>query len=374
MARGYSNLRVLVAWAKSSGLSRIADAVRAHHAAGGRSEIVVGIDAQGGTWEGLELAMGLFNDAYIFHDSGAPTFHPKVYLLEATATATAWVGSGNLTRGGLYTNYEATLVVELDLSVPADEKIRTQINDYIDWFTSHPHACKRLTAGLLDDLRADPRELIQSERERTRRASSHRSRVPATLSIFGPPVTGLSGAPPAGSGAIAGDDEDLDSRIPVIGPTASSRRRAARRGAISRRVAMSAGSSFGFFKRLASNDVSTGSSPGQIIIPIRFLDFFPELATEKDETASGGPRQLARELAVRFIDGGWEKTAFGRIIYYEPASSHPRQNIDLRFTFRDREILRRLSAGDYLVFDQDDFGLVVTRRPPGSFSERFGWL
>jgi len=111
-----------------------------------------------------------------------------------------------------------------------------------------------------------------------------------------------------------------------------------------------------------------------MIIPIEFIDFFPPLHVEIDKTALGGSRQLAAEVPTRFEDGTFTKHAFARVIYYEPASSHPRQNIDLRFTFRDRDILTRLSVGDYLVFEQDQFGLVVTRRPQGSFPDRWNWL
>lgn len=363
---------MLVAWAKSSGLSRIAEAVSAHRDAGGQAEIVVGIDAQGGTWEGLELAIELFDVAYVFHDPGSPTFHPKVYLLDSADTALAWIGSGNLTRGGLFTNYEASIALKFDRSDPVDEEVRQQISAYIDWFKSQTPACQVLSATLLDDLRADPRDLVQSERERNKRSSSHRQRTAGSAGVFGSPVSGLASARSAGPGALPSDGEDEDSRVPQVAPPTPVRSARGRRSrsAVSPRTAALPG----FYKRLANNDVSTGSSPGQMIIPIRFLDFFPQLITERDETATGGPRQMARETPAVFHDGGWTKSAFARVIYYEPARTHPRQNIDLRFTFRDREILSRLSADDYLVFEQDAFGLVITRRPPGSFPDHSNWL
>jgi hypothetical protein len=126
---------------------------------------------------------------------------------------------------------------------------------------------------------------------------------------------------------------------------------------------------------LSNNDVSTGSSPGQIILPIQFLAYFPPLITEKDDTATGGSRQLGRLVPTLFRDGTWEKSVIARVIYYEPALTNPRQNIDLRFTFRDQDILHRLSAGSYLVFEQDaSGGLVVTLSSAGTFPKPWGWI
>ena len=46
----------------------------------------------------------------MFHNAiPRATFHPKIYLFESLITATLFVGSNNLTDGGFYTNYEATV-------------------------------------------------------------------------------------------------------------------------------------------------------------------------------------------------------------------------------------------------------------------------
>jgi hypothetical protein len=131
----------------------------------------------------------------------------------------------------------------------------------------------------------------------------------------------------------------------------------------------------GFFKRLSNNDVSLTSSPGQMIIPIQFLDFFPDLTVQKDESPTGGPRQLAAEFQVTFVDGAFSKTVLARVIYYEPAITHPRPNAEIRFTFRDREVLGRLSADDVLRFESDGERYQVTRDVSGSHgADRFDWL
>lgn len=370
---GYTQFRVLVAWAKSSGLARLDSAIRQFRQSGGQTEAIVGIDAQGGTWEGLEQAMDLFDHAYVFQDPGSRTFHPKVYLLDSTAKAAAWVGSNNLTSGGLFANYEATVSLHLDHNDKEDDAVCSSLHAYIDWFKGHQSACQLLDDKLLDALKTDPRDLIQSEREQNKRAGSHRVRVARSPSIFGAPLGGLRQAPPPPPSAVPGDESDEDSRIPPISnvtPTQPGRRPQA--GGPSTQPAPPVPR--GFYKRLVQNDVSLTSSPGQMIIPIEFIDFFPPLQVEIDNTATGGPRQMAREIPTRFQDGSYTQQAFARVIYYEPARTHPRQNIDLRFTFREQDILTRLSAGDYLVFEQDAYGLVVTRQPPGAYPNRWAWL
>src|SRR4051794_39861743 len=96
-----------VAWGKRSGLSRLTSAIGEFKRGGGRAEAVLGVDEGGATKEGLQLALELFDSAYVFHDPGPRTFHPKIYVVRGDARAVAVVGSGNLTCGGLFTNFEA---------------------------------------------------------------------------------------------------------------------------------------------------------------------------------------------------------------------------------------------------------------------------
>lgn len=365
----FSEFRVLVAWAKVSGLARIDSAVGAFRERGGTTQIILGIDANGGTWEGLEQAAAMFDHAYVFHDSGNRTFHPKVYLLRSHERATVWVGSGNLTRGGLFSNYEAIITADLDRTDASDEVMLNQIDAYFDWFISREPSCQSLTEELIAALRSETGGLIQSEREQNKRSSSRRSRTDPSSGVFGQAISGLASAPPAPTSTLSSDREDEDSRVAAAPPQP-----AGHEGSGNVVPHGPAVVSPGFFKRLSPNDVSTTSSPGQIVIPIGFLDFFPELFLEKDETSTGGPRQMGREVAAVFQDGAWTKSVTGRVILYEPATTHPRPNVELRFTFRDRDISGRLSAGDYLVFEEMPSTLSVTRRPGGSFETAYGWL
>jgi HKD family nuclease len=123
----FTTFWAVVAWAKSSGLRRIRTALENFRARGGSAEIVIGIDERGGTWEGLTLAMSLFDTVYLFHDPGSRTFHPKTYVAEGPNDALALVGSANLTLGGLFTNYEASVVLELDRNDATDGAARAKV-------------------------------------------------------------------------------------------------------------------------------------------------------------------------------------------------------------------------------------------------------
>ena len=378
-----------VAWAKRSGLSRLAPPLEAFRARGGTSELVIGVDEGGATVEGLQLAISLFDQAFIFHDPGTRTFHPKLYVVESDSRATAIVGSGNLTRGGLYTNYECSLVLELDRADEDDDGFLADLRAYYELLAAES-ACRLLDATLLAQIVADPRFMVRAEGEGRRRPGGRGEGASSSgqPALFGSSVAGLLGAPPASSGAPL--DEDTDSLL-VAAPLGEEAPTAPGTETTSAPVPPQPEPRSptptvptqhpGFFKQLSNNDVSLVGSPGQIIIPIGFLSFFGQLNVSKDESATGGPRQLDADLTVTFTDGTYSKVVpTARVILYEPAATHKRPNSEVRFTFRDREgVSSRLSAGDVLAFGRDPTGRIVVERhspgwrPPGwAGSGRFG--
>ena len=61
-------LVIVVAWAKRSGLSRVAAHLNSLREAGARLSMIVGIDEGGATKQGLSLAIKLFDQVHVFHD------------------------------------------------------------------------------------------------------------------------------------------------------------------------------------------------------------------------------------------------------------------------------------------------------------------
>ncbi len=81
--------------------------------------MTVGIDLGGTSREVLEELLRWNCRVFVFHNALArSTFHPKIYLFERSTEATLFVGSNNLTDGGLYSNYE--VATRFDFSLPTD--------------------------------------------------------------------------------------------------------------------------------------------------------------------------------------------------------------------------------------------------------------
>lgn len=143
----FDHVFMVVAFVKKSGLSRLADALREFMDAGGWVGAVIGIDQQGTSTEGLRLLLVCSDEAYVFHNRAfSSTFHPKVYLFERSdEQAVAIVGSGNLTAGGLYTNYETSLLLELDLNHVQDREVYESLRSVYEQATD-------LTGGMTRSL------------------------------------------------------------------------------------------------------------------------------------------------------------------------------------------------------------------------------
>ena len=86
------------------------------------------------------------------------------------------IGSGNLTEGGLFSNYEINLQVELDLNNEEDKTLFLDIQNVLDEWSSHQDGlCLKLDEGLLAQL--EDEGLIMSEAI----ARADRDRAPSSV-------------------------------------------------------------------------------------------------------------------------------------------------------------------------------------------------
>jgi hypothetical protein len=170
-------LRIVVAWAKRSGLVRAADDLRAIRDHGGRVLTIAGVSEGGATEQGLRALIDQTDEAYVFHDAGR-TFHPKVYLGESDDRALLLVGSHNLTAGGMAWNYEAGVWLSLDLHVPADRQIRDDVVTYFERLRSDTEVCKALDLTALQAMLADGSLIIQDEDIRSKRIEAQEADAP----------------------------------------------------------------------------------------------------------------------------------------------------------------------------------------------------
>ncbi len=156
-------LRVVVAWAKRSGLQRAESDLRTISTRGGCLELVVGISEGGATRQGLEIARDIFDSVYIAHDRSGRTFHPKLYLADGVGQAVVMIGSNNLTAGGMYFNYEVGSILELDLDDDDDRKYFEAVESLIGRVMADRDICVKLTDGVLAELLSNARYDIRDE-------------------------------------------------------------------------------------------------------------------------------------------------------------------------------------------------------------------
>lgn len=154
-AQEWKHFRAAVAFARRSGTRHIADAL---HAFSRESsvEIIVGIDHLGTSFEGLnELLKSVQPDGKIFilHNRLPHTFHPKMFIFHSDSKARILIGSGNLTEGGLFTNYEAGVSFDLDLSEEKSGKLFQNIMSAMDqWTNANSEISHELDDALLAGL------------------------------------------------------------------------------------------------------------------------------------------------------------------------------------------------------------------------------
>jgi hypothetical protein len=150
----WATFRAAVAFVKRSGTRFIRQPLR-DFSERAQVRISVGIDLYGTSREGLSdlLEATPVGQVFVYRNNGPSTFHPKVYVFKSAQQADVLVGSGNLTGGGLFTNYEASLAASLDLALPEDAAFLQIVEATLDvWSQPKQGICYLLTPDFLDQL------------------------------------------------------------------------------------------------------------------------------------------------------------------------------------------------------------------------------
>jgi len=115
----WGRVRIATAWIRRSGSALLRPALSDFIRQGGRVEIVAGLEFGQTSVEGLSDFVDLQTDGglelYVYHDEARSVFHPKVFLFDDGEDGRLYVGSSNITGGGLYTNVEAFLFSDAPL-------------------------------------------------------------------------------------------------------------------------------------------------------------------------------------------------------------------------------------------------------------------
>lgn len=152
----WTEFRAAVAFVRSSGTQYLAKYLSDFARRPGSSvTISVGADLGGSTYEGVkQLVDGVhgFGKLWVYKNTSS-TFHPKVFLFKNANGAEVLVGSGNLTKGGLFENSEAFVRHTLNFASAADAALFKAIEIALDrWAVLTPGVCFPLDHPVLDSL------------------------------------------------------------------------------------------------------------------------------------------------------------------------------------------------------------------------------
>lgn len=182
----YSQLTIMVAYAKLSGVYRIFPYIDKFHKNGGEVRLVIGIGQQNTTYDALLQLSKLSDKLFVFHsESIAQTFHIKCYWLKGENESWYAIGSNNLTAGGLFSNYELSITnsVTGDKAIRVNSELESIYNTYADLSSVCSH---EVDNAFLDQLLSDNyvvRE-IQQRKALAEVAKQARANTPKTK-LFG---------------------------------------------------------------------------------------------------------------------------------------------------------------------------------------------
>jgi hypothetical protein len=222
---------------------------------GGEISVVVGIDLQNTTREGLQALLDLEQhghcETYVYHNEAQSVFHPKLYLFRNEEEARLIVGSNNITESGLYVNVEAGLQTD----APVESPIIVQVLDALaSWKDTASRLAFRLDAALLQRLGNEG----YLPDEATARAQLRRARQRRGAAAGRPPIfASRSFSPPADAGAAR---------------AAASQTRIPRQLAVARPAQPAAAVGTTLLMRLRR--ASATARRTQVQIPIRILNVF----------------------------------------------------------------------------------------------------
>lgn len=166
----YSRIVFVSAFTALRTILRLRERLLAAADNGTNVRLVLGIDLGGTSQEVLRELAGWNCEVFIYHNPIVrATFHPKIYLFQGRHTASLFIGSNNLTDGGMYTNYEAATRYLFDF--PEDEQDFVRILSPLNSFIEPNGPTVRELDGELIDVLSD-RGLLPTEQDarRSRRA------------------------------------------------------------------------------------------------------------------------------------------------------------------------------------------------------------
>lgn len=180
--------KAAVAFVKISGTKHIFNGLKNFVDRGGKVSITAGVDVGGTTVEALQDLLDALNGnegLFVFHNANSSTFHPKIFLFKNDKKAEAVIGSTNLTEGGLFTNYEAAILLSLNRRNQDEEALLQTIEKALDeWSSVEDGVCFRVTAELIQQMAAENQIPDEAIARAIRAASILTKKQEKIVSIF----------------------------------------------------------------------------------------------------------------------------------------------------------------------------------------------
>lgn len=146
----YHTLNIAVAFAKNSGVLRIKDALEKFRKRGGKVNAYVGVDLGGTSYEALTALLLHTDSLNVVHSEKGQTFHAKIYQFVGKDKGLVVVGSHNLTGGGLWTNFESSVLIPVGGPSAHEEKLLSGLKDYLEELNSLKDSF--MSVGAQDDI------------------------------------------------------------------------------------------------------------------------------------------------------------------------------------------------------------------------------
>ena len=127
----FQSLTIVVAFAKNSGVLRLKDSLTKFRARGGSVNVYLGVDLGGTSYEALTNLRTHVDSLWVVHSDRGQTFHTKIYNFVGEEQALVMVGSHNLTGGGLWTNFENSVIVTVPLDSGQQPNLQNQVADFL---------------------------------------------------------------------------------------------------------------------------------------------------------------------------------------------------------------------------------------------------
>lgn len=180
----YQTLNIIVAFAKNSGVLRIKGALERFRKRGGTVNVYVGVDLGGTSYEALTALLLHTDSLFVVHTEKGQTFHTKIYQFIGNDKGLVVVGSHNLTAGGLWTNFESSVLFPVGVLNHTGTDLEKGVKDYIGALTSLEDSFMPITAQAdLNTLLANG-YIYKEVAERIRRANSY-TRAEGQKRLFG---------------------------------------------------------------------------------------------------------------------------------------------------------------------------------------------